>query len=883
MPRLDFSAPNELRLFFAILLIFGACNLSLAQPPAYSLTVEGSPASTLLNHTVYRFYVNMETAEDELSAVFGNNAQNLILDAPAGVFSSAFNSSWSASGINPAFLSSFPELLDDTYATIGLEGPASTAGLGAGAQDPQISEPEPISPFFMTDGAVLLSATGDLGAAYFVTVGAVNARPQNDDLRVLIMQVTTSGSISGQINYQLFPGGLQSNVVRFSVPFAGAGTFEPTLFVEVVGCMDELACNYDPDANFEPLGVCEYPQDFDPAWCDCDGNVLDECDVCGGPGAIYECGCFDIPEGDCDCSGNAIFEFCADENACNYPPFVDGCANPNNDLCQYLDSIGVCGGTCMADVNANGICDTQEISGCTDEWACNFNPAATLDDGSCESAGDCACYDYDCWICEVLDLAPPGCSDPEACNYDGWSCLSQFCLYPDALGVCGGPCEEDCNNNGICDDEEVQGCTYFDAVNYNAQATDDDGSCQFPDPLEGDGCTYPTALNYDEWAVFDDGSCEFPCVGEVNTNVFDWNGDYNVSIADFLMMLSVFGDTDTDFDGIWDSSDECIDTMACNYDADPTEPCLMIDVLDICGGGCEADADNDGICDNVDNCIGVVDECGVCNGPGPTNVVIEDIVITYDSVFLPLDQVWFTYAVSADTIFGYECDPFGSASCGNPVSYQGYDYQTVQIGEQCWFAENLRYLPSVGTPSENYGVPNATVCGYLGNNLDDAMSQEIYTIYGALYNYSAVTDWQLCPIGFHVPSDNDWKILEAHLGMPADEVESTGDFRGISAGVHLALKAESSLWTYPGNNSTLFSALPGGVTNSNNDICFLNGETLDGNWAMFGSSSLDDAGDMWIRLLSDFDGAGISRFGSYTHPSSDVDGYFSIRCVQDTE
>ena len=124
-----------------------------------------------------------------------------------------------------------------------------------------------------------------------------------------------------------------------------------------------------------------------------------------------------------------------------------------------------------------------------------------------------------------------------------------------------------------------------------------------------------------------------------------------------------------------------------------------------------------------------------------------------------------------------------------------------------------------------------------------------------------MTDWQLCPIGFHVPSDNDWKILEAHLGMPADEVESTGDFRGISAGVHLALKAESSLWTYPGNNSTLFSALPGGVTNSNNDICFLNGETLDGNWAMFGSSSLDDAGDMWFRLLSDFDGA--NRFRSY--------------------
>ena len=496
MLRLDFATYNVLGPLFAILLVFGACNLSLAQTPAYSLTVEGSPASTLSNHTVYRFYVNMEAPEDELSAVFGNSQQNLILDAPAGVFNSGFNLNWSAAGINPAFLALAPDMVDDTYATIGLDGPASQSGLGGNVQDPLLTEDpsQPLSPFFLTDGASSLVANTLIGNAVFVTLGALNARPQGADLRVLIMQVTTAGEISGQINYMLFPGGIQSNVQRFSAPFNGTGTFAPTLFVTLEGCMDELACNYDPDANLEPLGLCEYPQDFDPTWCDCGGSQVD------------------------------------------------------------------------------------------------------------------------------------------------------------ALGVCGGSCEEDLNNNGICDDEEVQGCTYFNAVNYNAAAIEDDGSCQFPDPIEPDGCTYPTALNYDEWAVFDDGSCEFPCVGEVNTNVFDWNGDYNVSIADFLMMLSVFGDTDTDFDGIWDSSDDCIDTAACNYDADPTESCKFIDVLDICGGGCEADADNDDICDNVDDCIGVIDDCGVCNGPGPTNVVIEDIVITYDSVFLPLDQVWFTYAVSADTI-----------------------------------------------------------------------------------------------------------------------------------------------------------------------------------------------------------------------------------------
>ena len=66
----------------------------------------------------------------------------------------------------------------------------------------------------------------------------------------------------------------------------------------------------------------------------------------------------------------------------------------------------------------------------------------------------------------------------------------------------------------------------------------------------------------------------------------------------------------------------------------PSEPCAYLDVLGACGGGCEGDGDGDGICDDEDDCVGVLDECGVCNGPGPTEVVIEDITILYDSVLL---------------------------------------------------------------------------------------------------------------------------------------------------------------------------------------------------------------------------------------------------------
>ena len=68
--------------------------------------------------------------------------------------------------------------------------------------------------------------------------------------------------------------------------------------------------------------------------------------------------------------------------------------------------------------------------------------------------------------------------------------------------------------------------------------------------------------------------------------------------------------------------------------------------------------------------------------------MIEDITILYDSVYLPQLEEWYVYEFGADTTFSYECLPL--FPCGDPVSYQGYDYATVLIGEQCWFAENLR-------------------------------------------------------------------------------------------------------------------------------------------------------------------------------------------------
>ena len=142
-----------------------ACNLLSAQ---YSLTVEDAP-SVVTDHTTYRFYVDMQNPTDRMSAVFGNDQASLIIDTPAGAFNSPYNTGWNAAGVNPAFLPVFPDLADDTYATIGLEGPASTSGI-AGAADPAIVEDsnQPVIPYFLTPGATNLTSTTLTGASWYI-------------------------------------------------------------------------------------------------------------------------------------------------------------------------------------------------------------------------------------------------------------------------------------------------------------------------------------------------------------------------------------------------------------------------------------------------------------------------------------------------------------------------------------------------------------------------------------------------------------------------------------------------------------------------------------------------------------------------------------------
>ena len=381
----------------------------------------------------------------------------------------------------------------------------------------------------------------------------------------------------------------------------------------VVGCSDPAACNYN--ASWNAPGICEYENTSAGCWrCSQeigsashgDGNgVLDDNDmndngVCDDE-EIY--GCMDPTACNYDDTATAESAFSDMPSPCQFleNPTCDFCALQGEDGISFISEGGVDlqvhkdYSAIPGDEDGNGVCDDDEIFGCMDENACNYDATATKDTAfvvpSCNLPGECGCDG------EETSNRPEG-----DCDCDG--------NQADILGECGGGCTADDNDNGICDADEVPGCMNPNACNYDSNANVSDDSCAFQEDECGVcGGEGPPA-----------GFCD--CAGSI---------------------------ADTNNNGLCDDTEVvgCMDAEACNFDMhatfDDPSSCLqydecfvcggngiisaehcncdgdVLDALGKCGGSCTADVDNDGICDNVDPCLGVgevPDECGVCGGPG---------------------------------------------------------------------------------------------------------------------------------------------------------------------------------------------------------------------------------------------------------------------------
>ncbi|NJK95931.1 MAG: hypothetical protein HC905_14355 [Bacteroidales bacterium] len=211
---------------------------------------------------------------------------------------------------------------------------------------------------------------------------------------------------------------------------------------------------------------------------------------------------------------------------------------------------------------------------------------------------------------------------------------------------------------------------------------------------------------------------------------------------------------------------------------------------------------------------------------------------------------------------------------GTVTDYQGNTYQTVKIGDQWWMAENLKttkYSNGSDIPlvTNDATWVSLSAPGYCWYNDNEALNKDIY---GALYNYYAVETGNLCPAGWNVPTDMDWKQLEMFLGMSQNDAEILGFLtRGTDEGAKLK-ETGTMYWEAPNagaTNESGFGARPGGHRSESNGTYEVEGQY--GNWWTSSGYNTETA----LHRSMSYNGQEIHR------NNMDKSYGFSVRCVKD--
>jgi len=260
------------------------------------------------------------------------------------------------------------------------------------------------------------------------------------------------------------------------------------------GCTDPAFCEFDPAATIDD-GSC-VTSNMDPGTCD---------------------------DGDCT-NGVESWDMATCTCMAGTPPTTLGCTDAT--FCEFDPAATCDDGSCVTSNMDPGTCDDGDCTngvetwdmttctcmpgtppttlGCTDATFCEFDPAATCDDGSCVTSnmdpgtcddGDCTngLENWDMATCTCVSTPPSGitgCTDPAFCEYDPTADCDD------------GSCATSNMDPGTCDDGD---CT-------NGLETWDMATCTcISNPPSGiTGCTDPAFCEYDPTADCDDGSCSNP-------------------------------------------------------------------------------------------------------------------------------------------------------------------------------------------------------------------------------------------------------------------------------------------------------------------------------------------------------------------------------------
>jgi uncharacterized protein (TIGR02145 family) len=239
----------------------------------------------------------------------------------------------------------------------------------------------------------------------------------------------------------------------------------------------------------------------------------------------------------------------------------------------------------------------------------------------------------------------------------------------------------------------------------------------------------------------------------------------------------------------------------------------------------------------------------------------------------------FVLLSNGDTLAGGPIEfqaTFEADGCAGDTAVTDIDgnvYPVVSIGNQCWMAANLK------TTRYRDGsiIPNVTAdtawawteftsdawCNYNNSLANDAL-------YGKLYNWYAASNSNICPQGWHVPTDEEWQQLELELGMPDGDLQTTF-IRGEAQNVGGKVKSYM-LWSAPNSGATNESGLSGLPSGSRNDF---NGNFNSvGNYGQWWTASEQNADVSWLRSVG-YDFAGVLRASNGKRTG------YALRCIRD--
>ena len=399
-------------------------------------------------------------------------------------------------------------------------------------------------------------------------------------------------------------------------------------FTSCLGCTDEAACNYDPEAMNDDM-LCEYatdPYDCDEIAAMTGGLVTFRVDMNGfdgsfdyvslaGPFNGWCTGCDIMADDD----GDGIYILQVELSA-GYVEYKYVANNGNwegltSDLeCVtdgYVNRTLVVNGDAVMPIVCWGQCDSCTY-GCTETVACNYDVAASADDGSCvfdSCSGGTVTFSIDmagypgsfnsvnvngpfngwCGACmELTDYDGDGIHSLSVelevgfteylFTVDGWVDFESF--------EDGAPCIMSAFGN-TTRTLQVNGDAILPTVCWN--------QCQ--ECVPGLGCTDADACNYDEAATLENGSCEYSsCAGCLDALACNYNANAQYDKPSACEYSSCSG---------------CLDESACNYNEsaqydDPTSCNYPSNPCEICSGGSDGtgevvfnDADGDGLCDAI--------------------------------------------------------------------------------------------------------------------------------------------------------------------------------------------------------------------------------------------------------------------------------------------